>query len=162
MPNLRFEVFGQPVPQGSVRAFVTKGGRAVVTSDNSDLRPWRDTVTWAARDAMGRHHERSSFPIRGPVDLRLSFWVKRPKSAHKTIDDYPITSNDLDKLIRAIGDSLTNAGVIKDDAIICDLHVSKRYAVGPELSKIYVEHYHRHQPMAEVEVRDVEYDRDRP
>jgi crossover junction endodeoxyribonuclease RusA len=151
MPTLSFTVFGQPTPQGSVRAFV-RGGRAVVTSDNVKLRPWRDTVTWAARDALGGASERSTFPITGPVALDLSFHLHRPKSRPKTIDVYPLTPPDLDKLIRAIGDSLVNAGIIQDDALICDLFVSKRYAVGPDLTKIFNPNIHQSTPCVVVKV----------
>ena len=37
---------GIPVPQGSTKAFV-RGGRAIVTSANAKLRPWRSTVSEA-------------------------------------------------------------------------------------------------------------------
>jgi Holliday junction resolvase RusA-like endonuclease len=153
MKTLRFECLGQPVPQGSMKGYVA-GGRAVVTSDNSKLRPWRDTVTWAARDALGVHPERADFPIPGAVTLDLSFWMHRPKNRPKTIDVLPLTPPDLDKLIRAIGDSLVNAGVIADDSIITDLRVSKRYAVSPDLTKIYVPGFHRHEPGVLVLVRE--------
>lgn len=130
------------------------GGRAVVTSDNTKLRPWRDTVTWAARDALGRHPERPTFPITEAVTLTVEFWMHRPKNRPKTIDVLPLTPPDLDKLIRAIGDSLVNAGVLADDSLITDITVNKRYAVTPALPKIYVPGYHRHEPGAVVLVRE--------
>jgi Holliday junction resolvase RusA-like endonuclease len=153
MRVLSFMVLGQPAPQGSVRAFV-QGGRAIVTSANVKLRPWRDTVTWAARDALGLHTERPTFPIAGPVDLTVEFWLHRPKNRPKTIDVLPLVPPDLDKLVRAVGDSLVNAGVIADDSLVTDLSVSKRYAVSPDLSKIYVPGYHRHEPCAVVLIRE--------
>lgn len=150
---LSFTVLGQPAPQGSMRGFVA-GGRAIVTSANVKLRPWRDAVTWAARDALGVHSERPTFPITGAVTLDVGFWLHRPKNRPKTIDVLPLTPPDLDKLVRAIGDSLVNAGVLADDSLITDLRVSKRYAVSPALPKIYVPGYHRHEPCAVVLIRE--------
>ena len=155
MRILSFEVLGNPVPQGSMRGFV-QGGRAVVTADNSKLRPWRDTVTWAARDALGNHPERPTFPIVTPVEMELRFWLHRPLSAPKTRDVLPTKPPDLDKLIRAIGDSLVNAGVIHDDAQITDLHVVKRYAVLPSLTKIFKPGFHRPEPGAVVLIREID------
>lgn len=127
-----------------------QGGRAVVTSDNSKLRPWRDTVSWAARDALAKHSERPKFPLTGAVLVTLGFWLHRPLSAPKTRDVLPISIPDLDKLIRAVGDSLTNAGVIRDDSLITDLLCQKRYAVGPHLAKIYEADFHRTEPCVTV------------
>jgi len=149
MLSLGFDVFGQPAPQGSVRAFV-QGGRAVVTSDNKKLRPWRDSVAWAAREALGKHRERLAFPLTGPVALRIEFWLHRPKNRSKTVDVLPMVPPDLDKLARAVGDSLVNAGVIMDDSLIVDIRMTKRYAVSPALPKIYVYGFHRHEPCAVV------------
>jgi len=154
MLMLSFEAPGQPVPQGSVRGFVA-GGRAIITSDNSKLRPWRDTVTWAARDVLRGHSERASFPITGPVQLVLSFWMHRPKNRPKTVDVLPLVPPDLDKLIRAVGDSLVNAGVIRDDSQVVSITTTKRYAVGPDLAKIYVEHFHQHTPCVLVRVEEM-------
>jgi Holliday junction resolvase RusA-like endonuclease len=36
---------------------------------------------------------------------------------------------DVDKLVRAVGDGLTQGGAIADDARIVDLHAYKRYSV---------------------------------
>lgn len=153
MAVLSFVVFGQPAPQGSVKAHV-QGGRAVVTSDNKKLRPWRDSVMWAARDALEKHSERPTFPMIGPVDLRIEFWLYRPKNRSKTIDVLPLVPPDLDKLIRAVNDSLVNAGIVRDDSQVTDIRTSKRYAVSPDLAKIYVNGFHRHEPCAVVVVRE--------
>lgn len=153
---LAFDVLGQPAPQGSARAFVTKGGRAVVTSANPQLRPWRDKLSWAARQALLEHPERVQFPITRAVGLRLTFWMRRPQDARRTLDVLPTKPPDLDKLIRAVGDSLTNAGVIRDDALITDVLMRKRYAVPPDLTKIYDPVKHRTEPCVEVRVRRID------
>ena len=43
--------------------------------------------------------------------------------------DFPYQKPDLDKLIRAVGDSATNAGVITDDSQICEIVAHKLWAV---------------------------------
>lgn len=151
MGILRIEAYGKPETQGSMRGFV-RGGRAVVTSDNKNLRPWRDTVTLAAVDAaLAAEWER----IDGPVRLSAVFWMPRPVAAPKTRDIPPVTTKDLDKLVRSVCDSLTNAGVWVDDNRICDLHARKRYSVGPDLPKIYVPEIHRPQPGVSILVEEM-------
>lgn len=147
-PVLRIEAFGVPETQGSTKAYV-RGGRAVVTSDNEKLRPWRDSVTWAARDAV---QSRGWVQVAGPVRVEVAFWLPRPASKPKTRDVLPITGKDADKMLRSIYDSLTNAGVWVDDSQVCSGEFTKRYVVGPHLPKIYVQHFHRSEPGASIVV----------
>jgi len=153
MPTLVIEAFGSPQTQGSTRAFV-KGGKAIVTSDNTALAPWRDTVTWAARNALTR--ESAWVQAAGPVRVDTTFWLRRPASAPKTRDILPVTGKDVDKLLRSILDSLTNAGVWVDDSRVCAGEFAKRYAVGPHLPKIYIEGFHWPQPGVRVVVTTID------
>lgn len=152
MASITIEAYGVPKTQGSARAFV-KGGRAVVTTDNKELRPWRDTVAYAALDALGSTPEWTR-PI-GPVAVSIWFWMPRPSSKPRTRDVIPSNGLDTDKLVRAVLDSLTNAGVWGDDAQVADLHAFKRYVVGPDLPKIYIPARHRTAPGAHIVVRDL-------
>lgn len=147
---LNFEVFGPPVTQGSVKAFVA-GGRAHITSKTPPLVEWRETVRLAAIRAMDAA---GGFgPQDGPAKVWLAFFLPRPKSAPKTRDIYPSHGRtDLDKYDRAILDAITNAGVWTDDTRVIDLHSRKRYAVGPELHRIYNPAVHRAVPGVEVKI----------
>jgi len=146
--TLRVEVFGIPESQGSMRAFV-RGGRAIVTSSNENLRPWRESVTWAARDAMaGSEWVQAT----GPMRAEVSFWMPRPKSAPRTRDILPVTGKDADKMLRSIFDSLTNAGVWVDDSQVCAGEFTKRYVVGPHLPKIYRPDFHRVEPGVTIRI----------
>lgn len=153
MASLVVEAYGPPKTQGSSRAFVTKGGKAVVTSDNKDLRPWRDTVAGAARDAMSARPD--WVRTAAPIFLTVTFWLPRPQSAPRTRDILPAKGLDADKLVRSVCDSLTNAGVWVDDSQVVDLRVLKRYAVGPDLAKIYIPGWHRAAPGASIIVEEI-------
>lgn len=118
---IAFTAYGLPVPQGSTRAFVVKG-RAVTTSANSGLRPWRDTIASAARLAM---QESSADLLAGPVAVDAVFTLPRPKS-RPLRDRYPDRRPDLDKLARGLLDGITGP-VVADDATVCRMTVEKRY-----------------------------------
>lgn len=123
MTELVFTVFGVAQPQGSARAFMPKGSRfPIVTSDNPQLKGWRQLVAQAASQALagaGQFEE-------GPVRVVAEFYLPRPKS----LKDKPaphMTRPDVDKLARAIGDALTGV-VWRDDSQVVQLKVSKFYA----------------------------------
>ena len=135
---MKLRVYGEPVPQGSTRAFaVRKGGRptgrVVVTGDNSRTKPWRQAIVDAALPlgAVG--------PARGPMSVTLVFFLSRPRSHLLTgkstagqlspsAPALPIGKPDVDKLTRAVLDALTDAGVWADDAQVAALTGVKLYA----------------------------------
>jgi len=123
-----FTVVGDPVPQGSMRAFYKAGmKRPVVTSENPATRPWKDAVTFAA-------HQARRFTATEPVAVSLGFHVRRPaghsgkRGLLPSAPTYPGKKPDLDKLVRAVLDSLVEAQVIADDALVVILRVTKLYA----------------------------------
>jgi Holliday junction resolvase RusA-like endonuclease len=65
-------------------------------------------------------------PMDGALEVELWFYLPRPSSVFR---EYPSVMPDTDKLVRAVGDGLTNGGAIADDARIVDLHAYKRYSV---------------------------------
>ena len=126
-----FDVLGDPVPQGSMRAFARRGGgRPIVTADNPRTRPWKDAVTWAAREAR-------RFTATEPVAVELAFTLRRPKGHSgkrgllPSAPTYHGTKPDIDKLARAVLDSLVEAQVIADDALVAWLRVAKGYSLSP-------------------------------
>lgn len=133
---LSFTVSGQPLPQGSKTMMKHRStGRMIMLDDVKGLKPWRKEVTKAAHEAMGER-----IVIEGPVLLRCVFSLSRPKSHFGTgrnanivkasAPKHPHTKGtyDLDKLVRAIGDSLTDAGVWLDDSQVVELYATKVYA----------------------------------
>jgi len=124
---LSFVVYGVPAPQGSMRAFNVRGRRhPVVTSDNQRTRPWKQAVIVAAHDARGLEP-----PIDGAARVDVTFYMPRPKSAPKSRRS-PLTKPDLDKLVRAVLDALTDAGAWRDDAQVVLITAAKVFAGGEQ------------------------------
>lgn len=101
----QFNVPGAPVPQGSKS--VSRSGH--MYEANKKLRPWREKIIQVAK--MAHKGE----PLDCPVEVVAYFCVPKPK---RPKFNFPATPADLDKYERALGDALTQAGVIKDDARI--------------------------------------------
>ncbi len=119
-PTLTVTVLGEPIPQGSLRAV----GRGRLISDNTRLRPWRDTVAWQVREEMNAAG--MTEPWDEPVVVTVTFVLPRPASAPKR-RWAPDRKPDIDKLLRAALDSLTVAGVVADDARVVHVEMSKVY-----------------------------------
>jgi Holliday junction resolvase RusA-like endonuclease len=116
--EVSFWVPGIPVAQGSKGYF---NGRMVET--NKGLYPWRRLVEQTAGIAMRGHHP---IPAHVPVFVNLDFYLPRPKTVTR---EWPTVKPDVDKLLRAVLDSLTVAGVYADDAQVVKSVPIKRYAV---------------------------------
>lgn len=122
MSKLQFQVIGNPAAQGSKRHV----GKGIMVESSKQLGPWRDSVAWAAKEAMLKC---SWEMMTGPAVLVVSFHLRGPKKRKKD-DVVPTRKPDLDKLTRAIGDALKTAGVYRDDSqIVCSLQ-AKHYATG--------------------------------
>lgn len=121
-PVLTVWVFGEPVPQGSIRSLGK--GRPSIHGNAARLLPWREAVQGAVMDAI-RNAERWEWPILGPVAVSATFTMRKPKAAPKRRRTFPISRPDCDHLERAVGDALQNAGAVRDDSQIVDWHGSK-------------------------------------
>lgn len=128
MPDVSFEVEGLPMPQGSHTA-ITRGGRpALIPAGTSTSRKafaaWRQAVADAARDAAP-----DDAPLDGPIKVSMTFRFPMPASrsavVRRTGWAWKATKPDLDKLIRAVCDSLTSAQLIADDARVVLLIAEK-------------------------------------
>ena len=126
MDSFSFFVPGEPITEGSTRAF-TSGQRVVVTHDRGpELDQWRLKVAHAAQAAAQDAGWEPRYD--GPVAVTAAFFLPRPKSAKKRL--VPHVKPDLDKLIRAVGDALApykQPGVLKDDSRIVTWHATKDY-----------------------------------
>jgi crossover junction endodeoxyribonuclease RusA len=117
-----FQLFvaGDPRPQGSKRAF-NRGSRIVLVESNKDLPAWRETMKRMFELKMLERN--SPFPV--AVAVTIHFWLRRPKTVTR---QYATGTYDIDKLTRAVLDSLQSANVIVNDNLVVDLTVRKSYA----------------------------------
>ena len=126
--TIEFAVVGEPVPQGSKKAFVNKKtGRGQVVDDNKKtLRDWRNDIRVKATDWC--EDRGLPEPLDCPVKVSIEFYLTKPKSAPRW-KLWAHTKPDLDKLVRAALDAVT-AVLIRDDARVVELVASKEYAIG--------------------------------
>ena len=136
VPALRFVVYCRPQPQGSSRAFYNKRmGRAIITSDNSKLKPYRQEVTQTVLAELAARHLAS--PIAGKhiaCWLELDFYLEKPASVPRR-REYPVVKPDLDKLIRATKDALKGALYADDGQVVGLRRAEKHYGI-PERVEI--------------------------
>lgn len=135
-----FEAPGRPVPQGSMRAL--GAGRMIHSS--KALQPWRDTVAWHARQRMPH-----GWAPDGPMAVDCAFHLPRPNTHHlqrtggrvlkSTAPWWPAVKPDLDKLVRALLDALTQAGIWGDDSQVVHLTAQKHYHDGAGMLACAVE-----------------------
>lgn len=135
---------GHPAPQGSKKTFRTKSGRVNVVESSKRVKPWRQAVADAARDAIADLDVVEGAwpgPFTGPVAVHIAFAMPRPqhhygtgRNADKLKPGAPVWANsrtgDIDKLERSTLDALTNARVIVDDAQVVAVEKVKQYATG--------------------------------
>lgn len=113
-------VSGVPAPQGSKNWL---GGKVMVESCKR-LKPWRTDV----REAFLK----DGLPIadfgREPVKLTVEFIMPRTLSTPKTWVPPHTKKPDLSKLLRAIEDAITSAGIWHDDCQVIETFMKKRIA----------------------------------
>lgn len=124
MSSLVIEVHGTPAPQGSKSFKGFRGGKPVLVESCRGVGPWRAAVVVAATKAM---HDAHVTTMVGPIAAVIDFYLPRPASAPKS-RARPDRMPDLDKLVRATLDGLTDSGVIEDDARIVEITARKHYA----------------------------------
>lgn len=130
--TISFRVIGVPVGQGNL----TRGQYGGTYETTKNHKPWRDSLIAGAKDALN-----GRVPHCGPVDVQATFIFPRPKyhygtgrnvnNLKPTAPDIHTSKPDLDHLQRSLGDALTLAGVIRDDAQIARWEVTKVYGETP-------------------------------
>lgn len=115
LEELTFRINGTAIPQGSKSLF-----RGRMVDANPKLKGWRATAAAAARDAVAGRD-----PFDDGVYVLVDFYLPRPRTVRR---NRPTVKPDLDKLVRAIGDALTDANVWADDSLLVSLHAAKYYA----------------------------------
>ena len=118
-PCMRIVVYGIPAPQGSKRPIRNQYTGKIATVENSpNLAPWRQDVKFAAEAVLteaGRPQ-----PFQGAVAVRMVFTLARPATVKRNKRPWPSVAPDLSKLLRAVEDALTAAGVWRDDCLVVE------------------------------------------
>jgi len=137
-PVVSFWVPGRAKTQGSKTAGLvrTRDGRVIPTmreSGGAEWRAWRSQVRDAAIAAFGDFRA----PLDGPISIALTFFFVRPKghfgtgcNSERLKADAPThpwgCRDDIDKLARAVNDSLATV-VFGDDGQIVSAYLAKRF-----------------------------------
>lgn len=111
---------GECIPQGS-KSVNRKTGH--MFEANGRLKAWRKEAAVHLDQHIGTWFGAWE-PYDGPLRVQVTFYLPKPRTVTREL---PSVKPDLDKLQRALGDMLTIAGIITDDARIVTWHSSKRY-----------------------------------
>ena len=117
-----FVVEGEPVGQGSMRHI---GNGRLIAQNDKKLKAWRSAMVDAIKQEMLTRQE--VFQFDGAAMLTVRFCIGEPAKLKR---DLPTVPYDLDKLIRAVGDSCQDSGLVTNDSIFVNIVASKRYAEG--------------------------------
>ena len=128
----------EPAPQGSKRYVggnAASGGRFIEASKK--LEPFRQAIGQSVIAHMSKMSDTT--PFTEPVEVEAIFVLPKPKTVKRF---WPSVSPDLDKLCRALGDSLSlerycdGKPLIQDDALIVTWRAQKVYG-DPEEMGVY-------------------------
>jgi len=107
MFELTIDVAGEPASQGSHSVI---HGR-IVQVNSAKHKRWRNAVAFAALELVTDGWEL----LDEPLDLSVIFYLPRPKTATR---EFPAVMPDVDKLLRAVFDSLSGVIYVDDSRII--------------------------------------------
>lgn len=143
--SITFTVHGTAAPQGSKRAYRNPHSGHIQQVENSHrVKPWREAVKHAALTVMD-----GKVRFTGPVSLQVTFVFRRPRSHYRTgrnadllrdsAPRFPVSGGDIDKLIRATCDAITDSGLWLDDRQVVYVEATKEYAEeGPAGAVVWV------------------------
>lgn len=128
---IELHVIGIPAPQGSKTAMLIGGKPRVIegssTTGRAKHKSWREGVTMAARDWLAEHPQPPlTEPIRMAIDFIFPLPAGDPYRTRHTVKP------DAGKCARTTEDALVVAGLLKDDSLIFDTRITKRYAHGKQ------------------------------
>lgn len=121
---IAFRVPGLPIAQGSKSFKGMRAGKPILAESAKGLDAWRSSIELLARRASGYARPCIDRPV--AVLVEFTFTTPKARAGQVRHDRMP----DVDKLARAVLDSLTAAQILADDGRVADLVALKRY--GPE------------------------------
>ncbi len=129
MKSVYFAVYekavGQPRPRACIR------GRHAGMYDPGTANDYKTAVKKAAREAASGH------VFDGPVHLSVAVVFERPKSHLRANGDtkpsaptFHVSKPDLDNIVKAVEDAITDSGIWTDDSLVVRITASKRWGQG--------------------------------
>ncbi len=144
-----FFVPGRPQPKGSwIPIQNRKTGKTYFVPDNKRSKPWETTIKLLAQSKKNRLGLCSNgpwLPAPNPVQVRITFYYRRPKTHYKTKANQPDQERlstqgaqyrnptarnatpDIDKLARAVLDAMTGI-LYEDDCQVASIFARKEWA----------------------------------
>lgn len=121
MAEIYLSVTGDPASQGS---HAIMHGR-IVQVNSKKHKAWRQAIVQEAIANLPADWQ----PIDEPCEAIINFYLPKPKTVDRPS---PSVAPDLDKLVRAVFDSLKDSGIVVDDSRIVRVSARKLYAQGIE------------------------------
>lgn len=139
--RIAFTVFGKPMPKGSKTAIV-RGAKAVLLDARrgparKEYLAWHtaiDYAAWAWSTGNPRLPDDPTWD--SPLDVRLRFFLPRPKSLPKKVLHHT-KKPDVDKLVRAALDPMSGI-LFRDDSQVVRLVATKEYAAPGDAPRVEV------------------------
>jgi Holliday junction resolvase RusA-like endonuclease len=127
-------VCAKPVAQSRPRAYVRPNGKAGVHDDGKS-RGWKAAIIGQAMRV------RLPRGIAAPIRLDVTFELPRPKRLGAGANEPHVNVPDLDNLLKAVMDALSEYGVWKDDRQVAEIRASKWYhaAGGTPLAVVVID-----------------------
>jgi Holliday junction resolvase RusA-like endonuclease len=134
--HLSFFIPGKPIAKARPR--VVQGN----TFTPEKTRNWEDHVGWSLREQITRMVFERNEALPTPFDKRVImdawFYFNKPKSTPKKVTN-KITKPDYDNLAKSITDAMEGMGLIKNDSIVTDASIHKRFATPEHPEGVEVE-----------------------
>jgi Holliday junction resolvase RusA-like endonuclease len=116
---VRLTIYGVPSQQSGTRIVPTKAGPRGISTGGKNLRPWRQSIAAAARQAVEETGvEVFEVPVTITVSYRFPMPASRPKWMKQAGTIPKWTAPDIDKLDRALFDGLVSGGLLRSDALV--------------------------------------------
>lgn len=101
------------------------GNGRLIAQNDKKLKAWRAAIVEAIHQQFLVNGQVTNFDA--ACRLVVRFCIGEPAKLKR---QYPTVPYDLDKLVRAIGDSCQDSGLVSNDSIFVNIDASKRYAEG--------------------------------
>jgi Holliday junction resolvase RusA-like endonuclease len=116
-------VWGMPVAQPRHRVSCRNGYARVYLPSDHAVHGWKELIAQAAAEQIEK-----TGALEGALALSLDFMF--PAQTRRAEGTYRVKKPDLDNLVKAVMDALTDAGAWQDDAQVAEVTARKRFGTG--------------------------------